>query len=212
MIVRQTNKINKLLLFIVVLFLIICNACTNKNTSVNDIRDYILHPNNGLYHANKINNIKTEILYKPSDLIIANQIEDKNFNKEILDSLKYIYQSHSYFNLHFSYKNQELLSQLKDRNYYSFILNEFSFNMYNHIFIVTNKFDTVYLSDYSFLPTYNYSNKNSFLLAFESNEIRKAKDFQVIVDEFGLKTNKQVFEFQTTDIKKTPLLNFVQKK
>lgn len=146
--------------------------------------DYISNERNGLSKSYKSQEgIETTIRFQPYELIPGYESEDSILFNNI------------YFVMSFSAHGKELLHQLPQEQYSAFF-QLFSFGMQNYIKGMSGlgKLET---SGVFFSPTYNMGKANNLLLVFEREATLHAKQFEIVVDEFGLGIGSQTYSFNT---------------
>lgn len=142
---------------------------------------HINNMDNGLaQHRQSANGIDYRLRYQPTLLL-------PGANGESLGN-------QFYFVLNLSFRDKELLGLLPHEAYAN-LVNLFSFGMEKMVhFICDNKRSEEALMVF-YQPTYNLSNANSLLVVGDKKWLEEGTLLQVQVDDFGLNTGRQQFDF-----------------
>lgn len=181
-------------------------SCSHR-LSEKDFTQYVEDSDNGLVKETEINSCKIKVMYKPSDLLVKQELVTlKNKSKTIVDSLRNKYNQYRYFILSMAKNGDDLLTMTSsDKAGFSDLLNELSFNMDKHVYITTER-DTAYLIDFVFPRLYETSHATHVLLVFNKNEIQSG-EITLHINDFGGMGNIH-FDFTQSDLNNVPLLEF----
>src|SRR5258706_15726119 len=91
---RQINKIG--VRFFLVLLLFSFLGCS-KVVSKQELLNYTLDSENGLLKKEEKSNSVVEVLYRPNDLMLLQEIKGRSFDFSQIDSVKKYFQGFSYF-------------------------------------------------------------------------------------------------------------------
>lgn len=116
------------------------------------------------------------------------------------------YDGQYYFKLSYSRAGKEVIRQLGSYDRYSDMLQVMSFEMGKYITAITDTHDTLALADYLFNQEYGMTNANHLVLVFKKQDLEKAKNFAITIEEFGLGIGITQFEFKKEDLDRTPRL------
>lgn len=145
---------------------------------------YISDERNGLSKSYKSQEgIETTIRFQPYELIPGYENRDSMLFNNI------------YFVMSFSAHGKELLHQLSQEQYSAFS-QLFSFGMQNHVKGVSDVGE-LETSGVFYSPTYNMGKANNLLLVFDRDATLHGKQFEIVVDEFGLGIGSQSYSFNT---------------
>ncbi len=178
-------------------FSISCKKKVIKNKA--ELFSYINDPVHGLKKNNKIGKIKVELLFKPWQLIAANEDKKSKADND--------YQNKYFFVLRLSANNHELLRQLPF-DQYSQMVQILAFRMMEFITIVPDKGKRIDPEDCLFQQTYGMSDANQLLIIFNKAQLEKASTLNFKLNEFGLNVGNLKFEINTSDIEKMPSIVF----
>ena len=170
---------------------------------------YLKNESNGYIKSKKINEVNFELMYKPTDLFVNQELED-DFSKSDVDSLKKKYNGYLYFNLSISKKNREILSKApKNRNEFSILSNQLMFEMREKVYAFTQDMDTINMVDYIYPRMYGASHSTNLLFIYpQDDKFKNSKSLNFVIKELGLGTGDIKFQFETKKIKAQPELLF----
>lgn len=162
-----------------------------------EMMTYISDERNGLSRSQKSHGgIETTVRFQPYDLIPGHDNQDSTLRNNI------------YFVMSFSADGKELLHQLSQEQYSAFS-QLFSFNMQNYVKGV-NDINELEVNGVFFSPTYNMGKANNLLLVFDREASLHGRQFEIVVDEFGLGLGKQSFIFNVTALKEGSNLEIIK--
>lgn len=192
--------------------LILLWGCTPEYLNQQDLNAFVVDPSNGLIQKVQQDRLEISAAYRPTDLMIAQELQD-DFDYGAIDKLRSKYSDYAYFILSFSVDEKDALYSSAD-NYASFsdMLQKLSFSMGDYLSMTTSVGDTVYLADYHFSRMYGMAGSTQLLLAFETEELDRARWVQLNLREMGLGTGRINMRFLTKDLKNTPRLDILNKK
>lgn len=173
-----------------------------------ELIEFVQNPDNGLRESTEVNNIKVTVIYKPTDLLVSQEIRDKPVDDSRLTALKKKYGSYHYFTVSFSQDNKEALHTQNGMDVYSDLVQTLSFKMQDYVTLTTSASDTIPVADFMLNRTFGMSSSTDLLFVF-SKEKSAGKDWvQFNLNEFGLNTGNQRFRFQKKDLDDIPTLTF----
>jgi hypothetical protein len=178
-----------------------------KVLSEKDLYQYITIADNGLSKEKNIGDVKLKILYKPSDLLVAQEL--KTNAQENIEELKKKYHSYYYFILSISKEDSELERYyVRNGENFSNKVEQLSFGMGQFLKIITSEGDTASIVDYMYPRMYGATGASSFILIFNNEKIKKSEWFDLYFQYPDLEIGKQKFRFNTRDIERCPLVDF----
>lgn len=184
-----------------------CGSKTFENEA--DLWAYIKDPDNGYLQEKTVNGVHFSLLYKPTDLMVAQEIRNTNGNAQIIDSLRGKYGQYTYFNLTMSRGNQELLNSVAgDRNKFGSMANRLLFGMKTYIHLYSNSRDTIKMIDYVYPRMYGLSKNTSLLLVYPKEEIEGSQEINMSIKDLGFGTGDISFKYDQSLLKKNPHINF----
>jgi hypothetical protein len=191
-------KIRYGLIFLFVLL----QACSASVASEAEIKTFLQDPDHGLFKKKEDSGFEIEVLYRPTDFIVKQQME-KGTPHEI-DSLRKAYAKYHYFLLTISKSGKDLETQFaydlgSFANKISFLASDFS----SKIFLQTENKDYS-IQDYVYTRSYGMG-LSQFLLVFERPAEAR---FDLTIEGYDLGFGKVQFAFDQSDIKKIPHFKF----
>jgi len=192
--------------FIYLMVVLAFASCSKNQMNEEDLREYIENEENGLHQVVLRNDITIEAFYKPSEMVWKNDIRnivDPTQRDEYLracDSL-------TYFSVHFSRKGKEIENAyVSDPILFNNIINYLSFEISNDFYLIAGK-DTIPAIDAVYARTFGAATSTNVMVTFDVN-IKNEVDGPVKLrfNDKMFNTGLSDFDFQSTDIKKTPSL------
>src|ERR1700754_1305122 len=189
MITRSMGVLGRsLLLFIMTLSI----SCGKRVSTKADLTSFVNDPENGLIKTTRVNQINAELKYKPWQLMA---IGSNRSQMRSVNSFKNKY----FFVLSLSAGNKELLKQLSF-DQYSEMVQVLSFRMMTYIVLIPDRDKPVIPEDCLFQQTYGLARANQLLIVFDKTKLKKSKQLQIKIKEFGLGTGDLNFQFNTDKI------------
>ena len=190
--------------------MLLCHACNPNKLDLEKLQIYIQDEDNGVVKAweDKLHSIK--VSYIPSDIIIQQEVKNKNISNDSLDNLINRYHNYYYFNMELSYNDNEMINKfLYDQNRYGRAIEDLSFNMVRYVDLTTNNNDTIPLLHSQFTRYYGVTHNNSVQLVFKNTGIKNAKTININLNGHFLELNDHVFVFNKQDMDNVPGLKFI---
>jgi hypothetical protein len=193
--------------FSIILFSIFF-SCQSKLTEA-ELKTYIQNPENGVTQEKKINNVEYKVTYKPTGLMINQELRNISRTPGLLDSLQQKYDRYHYFMLSVNVNNRDVLSsKTGNRADFGNAVYQLSFNMNEKTFLVSDQRDTLGLVDYVFPRMYGMSPTTNMLFVFEKGNGKSIESFKLHINEFGLNTGNTKYKFLTEDINRIPEIKY----
>lgn len=190
------------------LFLFAFDAC-NKPSEVpkEELVAYTLDVDNGLIQTIKTGRYQLDLVYRPTDLMILQELGESIPDPSRIDQLRTKYSGHHYFLLQISKNGSEILNLDNGQEEYSQLLQTLAFHMPQYVSTVQGS-DTTSLSDFMLDRTYGMGSSTNLLLVFERSKQSFDDEILIHVAEFGLGIGPVKFKFEVIDLEKTPQVNF----
>jgi hypothetical protein len=198
------KKITILLLFIVFY------SCSSKTfDKKEDLWTYLKNPDNGYLQQKNINGYDFSLLYKPTDLMVAQELGE-NISKERITALREKYQKQLYFTLSMSRNGKELLSTTpKNRQEFGAMVNQLAFGMGENVHLFTQNKDTLELLDYNYPRMYGMSQSTTMLFVYPRDEKQlREETLNFTIQDLGTYTGEVKFKIETDKIRNEPRLKF----
>jgi hypothetical protein len=197
---------NSLLLLLLLLLI----SCQNKTfDTVEEITTYINEEDNQYRYSKTINGVKYELTYRPTDLLVNQEVENKK-NKKQIETLRKKYANYMYFNLSMSLNDRELLSNVSgDKQKFGQMVNDLAFGMEEKVNLFTPKKDTLSMADFIYPRMYGMTNNTTIMIVYPREKKYFEEDFlNFTIQDLGLDTGEVKFKINTNTIKNEPQLKF----
>lgn len=183
-------------------------SCEQKFKTQDDLLNFISEEDNGYKYSKEVNGVKYILSYKPTDLLVIQEINNKATTAE-KDSLRKKYSSYMYFNLTMSRNNTELLNIVaRDKDQFGSLVNNLAFNMDAKLHLYTPEKDTIEMADFIYPRMFGYSKSTDVLIVYpRTNKIIAAKQLYLTVEDLGFQTGEVKFKLDNTILQKEPQLS-----
>lgn len=180
-------------------------SCNNAKSFDNkeDLIEYIQNDDNGYSQTKQINGIKINLTYRPTELMVTQEIGDHNYPQSYKDSIKAKYDKCLYFILSYSKNDKEILLTVPtSREQYNLLQNTLTFEMNTKVALTAGRRDTIPLINFNFPRTYGTARSNNILFVFEKpKNTRKSNNIQFNVHDIGLGIGDIKFSYAEKTIK-----------
>ena len=187
-------------------------GCQGSKTFDNedDLIMYIQDAQNGYTQHKTINGVKYTLLYRPTDLLVKQELGDASASAAQVQTSREKYKNYLYFNLSMSMHNQELLSVApKNQNEFGAMVNQLAFGMQDKVHLFTAQKDTIELADYIYPRMYGMSRATTMMFVYPRNDVQqKAAYLNFTIEDLGLYTGEVKFKIDTKTLKNEPQLKF----
>lgn len=197
---------NKLLPFILLLFI---SSCTKTFDTQEEMNDYIQNEDNGYHYKKTVADVDYVLQYRPTDLLVKQELGD-DINPAKVEKLRKHYSQYMYFNLSMSKNNQELLNGVaQDKTKFGQMVNELAFGMEDKLHVYTPTKDTLALADFIYPRMYGMSNSTSIMIVYPRDpKYMNQKYLSFVIEDLGLETGDIKFKLDTKALKNEPQLVF----
>lgn len=177
--------------FLCCLLAILGVSCVDRTFETEEaLWSYLKDEDNGYLQTKAVNGVVYSLLYKPTDLIVSQGLRGQRDEQQI-DSLRSHYKNYIYFTLSMSRNNQELLNGVVgDRNRFGAMVSDLAFGMSEKVHLFTEKRDTISMLDYVYPRMYGMSRNTSMLLVYPREEIEKAEEINLVIEDLGFGTGE----------------------
>ncbi|WP_299363509.1 hypothetical protein [Winogradskyella sp.] len=172
--------------------------------------NFIQDDSNGYMQRKSVNGVEFSLMYRPTDLLVKQEIGNGGVTKNRLKELKDKYGKYMYFNLSMSKNNQELLSTApKNQNEFGDMVNQLAFNMNKKVHLFTKSKDTLEVLDFVYPRMYGMSSATTIMFVYPRNEELLSKNdvLNLTIEDLGLYTGEVKFKINTDKIINEPRLN-----
>lgn len=189
----------------VIVFVVSCSSKTFSNKE--DLWQYLRDEDHGYLQTKKVNGYKFSVLYKPTDLLVEQELDSSTAPEKIMQ-LRDKYKKYLYITLSISKNNKELLSVTpKNRQEFGTMVNELAFGMGNKVYLYTPKKDTLDMLDYNYPRMYGMSKSTTMLFVYPREKKYLAEDYlNFTIGDLGTYTGEVRFKIDTEKIVNEPKL------
>lgn len=173
--------------------------------SERELTAFILEEKNGLSKSVDVYSTNIRIAYRPTDLLVAQELNQGDVIESQIQAVRNKYNKHYYFTVSFSHAGGEILNAPKARMAdFSALLQTISFGMSEVVNLTTSIRDTIPVADYIYSRTFGMGRSTDLLFAFDKSKAVGQKWLKLNIEEFGLGTGMQSFQFKIPDLEKAP--------
>lgn len=206
--ILSKRKKSLLINFIVCFFFL--QSCTPDLLTEEALQAYVQDTDHGLIKTAERGSLEVGAVFRPTDLIVAQELRSQEVNEEVIQKLRKKYRAYSYFVLSISNNGKDALySTAGSYQHFSDNLQKLSFRMQDYLHMTTSAKDTVYMADYHFSRMHGMSGSTQVLLAFDLEKIKDKKWVQLNVKEMGFGAGRVNLRFDIDDIQDTPEIDFL---
>jgi hypothetical protein len=189
------------------MFLWITQSCAPKHLSEDQLKQYILEPDNELVKEAVVEDYKIRVAYRPTDLLIAQELGTSQDIARI-NALRTKYSNQYYFILSLSKNDREAIQAgIMPQAQFSELLQTISFRMGAYVTMTTAARDTIPLTDYAYNRTFGMGSSNDILLVFKKEKMT-GDWLQINLAEFGLGVGRQSLRFMRKKLDNVPKIDF----
>ena len=196
-----------LVLFLVGFSFLSCSQKSFENRE--ELLSYIKDPESGYYQSKNVNGLDASLLYRPTDLMVVQELDGNNSSTSI-ESIRNRYKNFHYFNLSLSKNGKEVLSVAPNsQKEFGAMVNQLAFGMGENIHLYTDKKDTIPMTDYIYPRMYGMSGSTTLILVFPKT--KKTMDCEYLtlaIEDFGLNTGEIKFKISNEVLENEPMLSF----
>ncbi len=184
-------------------------GCSRKESvSVSELQAYVTQPEHGLTHTQEVAGLQITATYRPSDLLMAQELGEQTATPEKLTQLWKKYDN-LYLTLTLSKDGREVLTPANGFSEFSEQLQVLSFRMGEYVTLLTDTHDTIPVSTYLFQRTYGMGAGNTLLFAFSKAQLKTQPAYiEFKLHEFGMGTGNLSFRFKKEDIEDLPTVDW----
>lgn len=179
-------------------------ACVSPSA----LKVYLNDPENGLMQRSQGDGTRITLRYRPSELVIAQEVKSMNYTPEKIDSIRKKYENIHYFIMELSRNGRQIESDYAiNPPKLQSVIQHLSYGIGSDIMLVTEQRDTVFVLDHVYERTYGATHISKLLLAFEHRMVEKDGTWSILFNDQLLGLGYQRFEFDVEDIKNIPCVN-----
>lgn len=190
---------------------IVLLSCSTKSfNSEKDLWTYLKDEKNGYIHSKNINGYDFSLIYKPTDLLVAQELGGDFSDKKKIKSLRDKYKKYLYFTLSMSKGQQELLSTApKNRQEFGAMVNQLAFGMRDKVHLFSQQKDTLEMLDYVYPRMYGMSRATTMLFVYPRDSKYLHDEYlNFTIEDLGIYTGEIKFKTLVKKIVNEPKLSF----
>jgi hypothetical protein len=192
--------------FLLVIALGLCACGKQKITTEQGLKDYVVDPENGLVKQQQKNGVELEVIYRPAELVLAQQLQAVTTTEERIKTMKN-FDSLSYFIIKLSRAGQEIENMYAgDPGKFQRVVDYLSFSLAPHVFIIHRE-DTITAYDAVYARSFGSATSTSVMTVFDTRLKEKSGVIRFCLDDAELDVGFNEFEFDLDNIKKAPTIN-----
>lgn len=188
-----------------------CDRAGEFETS-EELKNYLENEENGYVIYKEIGGIDFNLLYKPTDLMVLDELENINDKYTLSEvyKLREKYSQYIYVILSMSKENKSLLNILGGDKYrYGEFLNKLSFSMDDVVSLYNEKRDTLPLLSHVNSRFFEVSQADKIIFAFSrDSKIIKGDNLFFVIKDFGFNTGDLKFKLPVKNIINEPTFSF----
>jgi hypothetical protein len=194
---------SNVLSFLLIVLLVGCKP--QSFPSEKELVAYIQDEENGLKKTNEVGDYKVTVTYRPTDLLIKQEVGEKP-SKEALEKARKKYQNYYYFILSLSKSGKEALDQSQGFGQYSEMVQKLSFRVPEFVNMTTSASDTIPVADFILNRTYGLGSSTDILVVFNKEKAKEQTWVQFNLNEFGMNLGNNRTRFKVNDLDNCPHL------
>jgi hypothetical protein len=184
-------------------------ACSPGKVNKAELVEYIQNADNGLIKKISQGEIDLEMIYRPSALVVEQQIAGEQYSEAQIDSIRINFDQYDYFVLKISSSGEEISNRYAgDDLAFAKAIEHLSFGIGKDLRMQVGD-KKIYVRDFIHARSFGSGNANTLLLAFESNLKQRDEDFTIEFEDSFFKTGTSRFNFRIADLKALPSLNLI---
>jgi hypothetical protein len=197
----------------ILIVLIACTivSCTTKSFDTPEAMwKHLKEKDNGYLHTKSVNGYDFSLVYKPTDLLVHQELGTDTSNTKKIATLRAKYKEYLYFTLSMSKAQKELLSTApKNRQEFGAMVNQLAFGMREKVHVFSQKKDTLEMLDYIYPRMYGMSKATTMLFVYpRDSKYLKDEYLNFTIEDLGMYTGEIKFKIPTEKIKNEPELKF----
>lgn len=186
------------------------NCKHNSFSTEKELVDFILDDSNGYTKRQTINGVEFNLTFRPTDLLVSQEIRNEEVTEQKLLELKNKYNKYLYFHLGISKGGREILSVIPNNKLeYSNLSNKLLFEIGDKVHLITKNKDTLKFIDYIYPRMYGASHSTDLMFVFSKDEkINNSEVLNFTIQDIEIGTGQIEFKFDKEIIKNQPTIVF----
>lgn len=192
---------------VILVLLVLCAACAKPEAISAEVLSDFVWNHDGLNQANEVNEYSVRVVYRPTDLVVHQELSTGTFDSAKVSELRTRYGDYYYFVVSFSHDDGEVLNG--DYGVASFrrLVETLAFRMSEYAVLVTSDRQTIALGDFMLDRTYGLSSSSNMLLVFDREKAAAADWVELVIQDVGLQTGTLRFRFLKEHLDNTPQID-----
>jgi len=182
--------------------------CSRSPVSETELVKYVADEDNGLTKSVKAGDVSISVSFQPTDLLVARELRgNQNPTADQMRRAVSKYSDQYYFVVRLSQGQKELVTPAQvGLAGFGELLQTLSFEMADKVSVIDASRDTLEVADYVYNRTFGAATSSDLLFAFRKEKTpQNDKGFlELNLEDFGLGTGKQTFQFEQDDIDDAP--------
>ena len=180
-------------------------SCHKGPMSSGELLDYVMDPENKLDYTVNTHGTSMEVYYKPSSIIIDQQIQGER-DTTVVNDVRRSLDRFDYFIFRLERNGMGLENNFAGNPMkFTEVINYLSDRMSVDIQLICGA-DTIAVSDIAFSQSFGLSRKTDVMLAFDSQLKNRKGSARLVFSDTEFGTGRHEFYFDTDDVRKIPPL------
>ncbi|HEX8562834.1 MAG TPA: hypothetical protein VF676_07640 [Flavobacterium sp.] len=190
---------------------LVLSSCGGKSfESADELKSFINDEDNGYKYIAVVNGVEYSLLYKPTDLLVLQDVGTERVDNEKVRLLRQKYGRYMYFTLSMSINDTELLSQVaQDKSKFGRMLNDLAFQMDQKVHLYTKFKDTVPMTDFIYPRMFGASKSTNILIVYpRKSDILREDYLNFSIEDLGFNTGEVKFKVRNEAVLNEPQIRF----
>jgi hypothetical protein len=183
-------------------------SCSQSPVSEAELIKYVADEDNGLTRSTQSGEVKISVSFQPTDLLVARELRgNASPTADQMQRAVSKYSDQYYFVVRLSQGQKELVTPAQvGLAGFSELLQTLSFEMGDKVSVIDASRDTLEVADYIYNRTFGAATSSDLLFAFRKEKTPPNDDghLELNLEDFGLGTGRQAFQFELDDINDAP--------
>lgn len=194
-----------LALSFIFMVLIGLTACApSEFDSADELVHFLRSPENNLSYQAEHENLTISLTYKPTDLMVYQELGDSPADYTQLNNLQKKYENYYFFILNFSHTatNSYAAGSFFEK------VRKLSYNLHEYVNLTTSSQDTIFVGEFAPIRSIPSDRESDIIIVFKREKSKGQEWIQFNLNEFGLGVGDQQFKFKVDDLERIPRLKF----
>ena len=189
---------------IFLLFIGLTACAPSEFDSADELVHFLRSPENNLSYLAQHENITITLTYKPTDLMVYQELGDSPADYTQLNNLQKKYENYYFFILNFSHTatNSYAAGSFFEK------VRKLSYNLHEYVNLTTSSQDTIFVGEFAPIRSIPSERESDIIIVFKREKSKGQEWIQFNLNEFGLGVGDQQFKFRVDDLERIPRLKF----